>query len=69
MSTFAQQIGPREPGVRYLDGYHGAIYTVIAVEEHTHGWWMTVERQDGSTVGHCTAWDPDRDRVITPTTT
>ena len=64
MSPFAKQIGPRKPGVRYLDGYNGRIYTVIAIEERAHGWRMTVERQDGSTTGHCTAWDPDRDRVI-----
>lgn len=64
MSTFAKQIGPREPGVRYLDGYWASIYEVVTVEERAHGWWMVVRRQDGSTTGHCTAWDADRDRVI-----
>jgi hypothetical protein len=64
VSAFASQIGPRDPGVRYLFGYSGRLYTVLAVEEHTHGWWMTVEGQDGSATGHCTPWDADRDRVI-----
>jgi hypothetical protein len=64
MSAFAQQIGPRKPGVRYLDGYHGRVYKVVSIDILAHGWWMVVRRPDGSTTGHCTPWNPERDKVI-----
>ncbi|GAA2484854.1 hypothetical protein GCM10010406_21380 [Streptomyces thermolineatus] len=74
--VFAKQVGPREINGVYLSGYQGETYTVLAIHygpdaRRVTGWseWaVTVRWEDGHETTHCTAWDPDRDRVITPPT-
>ena len=52
--------GPQLAGGRYWCGYWREEYTVTAID----GDWLTVQWAGGHSTRHCTAWDPDRDRVI-----
>lgn len=64
---FKNAIGPRKVGGRYYNGYWGEEYTVLNIETNRTSWplWqITVRWEDGSKTSHCTAWDPDRDRVV-----
>lgn len=64
-------IGPRQPGTVWFSGYDHVKVEVLAVDRDPEGWmlWSITERDvEGSQQGwkrtHCTAWDPDRDSVI-----
>lgn len=60
-----QQTDPRVVGGRYLCGYWGTEYTVLAIE-FERGWLKSVTVQDDDgTRTHCTAWDIKHDRVVT----
>jgi hypothetical protein len=62
-----REIGPREPGTRYLFGYSGETYEVVHVEISGDSWLMTVERvRDGHVITHSTPWDPAGDRRYDP---
>lgn len=67
--SFAREIGPRKVGGRYHCAQWGRDYTVLQIEENRPTWplWRITIRWDDTreVVSHCTAWDPDRDRVIT----
>lgn len=65
----AANIGPREVGGRYSSGYVGGEYTVLAIDPGPRqGWpvWQITVRHEGwdYPVDHCTAWDPQRDKVL-----
>ncbi|MCC9708216.1 hypothetical protein E4N62_24925 [Streptomyces sp. MNU76] len=63
----ARQIGPQQVGGRYYSAYWGKAYEVLAIDDQTDSWgpWeITVRWDDGREHTHCTAWDPERDRVI-----
>ncbi len=65
----AANIGPRKVGGRYRSGYDGGEYTVTAIDPGPReGWpvWQITVLHDGSDypVSHCTAWDPQRDQVL-----
>jgi hypothetical protein len=65
----AQAIGPRRVGGRYSNGYWKSAYTVLAIDagprESWPDWEITVQYDDLETpTTHCTAWDPQRDRVL-----
>lgn len=64
---FKEVIGPREVGGRYYSHCSGREYTVINIETNRPSWpiWqITIRWEDGREASHCTAWDPDRDRII-----
>ena len=65
----AKTVGPRVVGGRYLSGYWGTEYTVLAIDVDTSGWMRSITVcDDQSTRTHSTAWDK-RDRVLfTPST-
>jgi hypothetical protein len=63
-------IGPREVGTRYRSSFFDDV-TVLAVDRDTGDWmlWSVTEATDeelarGASRTHCTAWDYDRDHVI-----
>jgi hypothetical protein len=67
----AEQIGPRKVGGRYRSGYDGGEYEVVGIDPGPRDTWpiweITVRRTEGRRsveVSHCTAWDPDRDEVL-----
>lgn len=63
----ARQIGPQQVGGRYYSAYWGKAYEVLAIYDQTDSWgpWeITVRWDDGRQHTHCTAWDPDLDRII-----
>lgn len=63
----AGQIGPQQVGGRYYNAYWGQTYEVLAIDDQPDSWgpWeITVRWDDGRDTTHCTAWDPEHDRVI-----
>lgn len=59
-SQFSHIIGPRVVGGHYHCGYWNLEYTVTKIE----GTWLTCDWADGKTTRHCTAWDENKDRVL-----
>lgn len=62
-------VGPRQVGGRYSSGYWGDGYTVLAIDPGPReGWpvWQITVLNDGEQYprSHCTAWDPQRDKVL-----
>lgn len=66
---FKEVIGPRKVGGRYYSHCSGCEYTVLNIETNRPTWpiWQITirwEDADRRVVKHCTAWDPDWDRVV-----
>jgi hypothetical protein len=58
-------LGPREVGGVYYNGYWNKKYTVLSYTEDPFS--ITVQYEDSTTpTTHSTAWEPRRDRVVTP---
>ncbi|WP_329521118.1 hypothetical protein [Spirillospora sp. NBC_01491] len=67
MTDFSEEIGPRKVGGRYYNGYWGQEYEVLDIETDRSSWpvWqVTIRWADGREAAHCTAWDTQRDRVV-----
>ncbi|GAB3673669.1 hypothetical protein [Saccharopolyspora sp. NPDC049426] len=68
----AEEIGPRHVGGRYRSGYSRRAYTVedisISAPDDVVGprWSITVRWDNGHVATHYTAWNPDRDEVLSP---
>ncbi|MFB9891539.1 hypothetical protein [Planobispora takensis] len=63
----ATAIGPRMVGGRYYDGYWGTEDEVLDIDRGPHeGWlpWTITVRDEHGERWHCTAWDPQRDKVV-----
>jgi len=67
-----QEIGPRQVGGRYWNGYWKHSYTVtdiaitVGAQPESISWRITVQHDDGRLITHCTAWDSYRGDALTP---
>ena len=59
-----QDLGPQKVGGRYLCGYWGETYEVLAIAVDGWRWSITVRWGDGRTATHSTSWDRRWDREI-----
>jgi hypothetical protein len=60
MGTKFSQHGPQVVGGHYHNGYWHYNYRVLKID----GDYITIEREDGEIVTHCTSWDWRDDRQV-----